>query len=582
MSARRIITMILSLGYLVVLILCAYTPILPPAAPVMAEEGAEQTPSARPEISLPFITPRVTLTAGSFPEDSEELRVQIISGETALLDQFTKLRRADFSGSACVEEIAAWAAVNPQVDVTYTVSFPNGTTVNNDATALDLSTVDTAGAQQAIHLMTALPALKNVELGVLGSGGFSQTDLAMMNEVLPDVDFHYSIEILGQVLGPETEALDLSTASAEDVAAALQVLPSMTNLKTLHLGSEGGVITWDTIDMLNRICPETSFDYGFQLWGVNANLADEGVNFSHIKMNDEGEAVRRILPYMHNLLGVDMDTCGISNAAMAQIQAENPDVNVVWRINFGTGYSVRTDVEKILASSPMRGGDLNSENIQVLKYCTKVKYLDLGHNDDINDISFVSYMPDLEVFIISINGVSDISPLANCPKLEYLEINSTNVTDLTPLANCKELVHLNIGRNVGQDEGRPVVSDITPLYELPKLERVWLGSITAQHVPQEQIEHVRAQIKKNMPDLTSPDTPRELKYPPVYGVNTDASTPSEGEWKIIGYTDLSVALYDETGWLQEVLHPRYKLLREQFGYDNVPYCYSLAVNDPLY
>ena len=218
----------------------------------------------------------------------------------------------------------------------------------------------------------------------------------------------------------------------------------------------------------------------------------------------------------------------------------------------------------------------------MLKYCTKVKYLDLGHNDDINDISFVSYMPDLEVFIISINGVSDISPLANCPKLEYLEINSTNVTDLTPLANCKELVHLNIGRNVGQDEGRPVVSDITPLYELPKLERVWLGSITAQHVPQEQIEHVRAQIKKNMPDLTSPDTPRELKYPPVYGVNTDASTPSEGEWKIIGYTDLSVALYDETGWLQEVLHPRYKLLREQFGYDNVPYCYSLAVNDPLY
>ncbi len=581
MSARRIVTMILSLGYLVVLILCAYTPILPPAAAVTGTESAAE-PTQKPEISLPFVTPKVTLTAGSFPEDAVELRVQIVSGETALLDQFTQLRRADFSGSGCVEEIAAWAAANPQVEVTYTVSFPNGTVVDNHASTLDLSTVDASGAEQSIRLMTALPELQSVELGTIGGGGFSQSDLETMRQVLPNVDFHYSVQLLGQILGPDTESVDLSTASAEDLATALQVLPSMTRLKTIYLGSEGGAVTWDTIDALNRICPDVVFDYNFQIWGVPANLSADGVNLSHIQMNDQGEAVRRILPYMHNLLAIDMDTCGISNEAMAQIQAENPDVNVVWRINFGAAYSVRTDVEKILASSPSRGGDLNSDNVQVLKYCTKVKYLDLGHNDDINDISFVSYMPDLEVFIIAINGVSDISPLANCPHLEYLEINSTNVTDLSPLANCKELVHLNIGRNVGQDDNRPVVTDLSPLFELPKLERVWLGSLTAQYVPVEQVERLRAQIQLNVPDLTAPDTPRELKYPPVYGVDTEASTPSEGSWKIVGYTDLSVALYDETGWLQEVLHPRYKLLREQFGYDNVPQCYSLAANDPLY
>ena len=101
-------------------------------------------------------------------------------------------------------------------------------------------------------------------------------------------------------------------------------------------------------------------------------------------------------------------------------------------------------------------------------------------------------------------------------------------------------------------------------------------------MPAEQIEQLRAQIQLNVPDLTLPDTPRELKYPAVYGVDTEAGTPSEGNWKIVGYTDLSIALFDETGWLQEVLHPRYKLLREQFGYDNVPNCYSLSYNDPLY
>ena len=96
-----------------------------------------------------------------------------------------------------------------------------------------------------------------------------------------------------------------------------------------------------------------------------------------------------------------------------------------------------------------------------LKYCTDVKYLDLGHNEILTDISFVRGMPDLEVAIFAINNISDAGPLADCTKLEYLEINSTNITDLTPLSNLTGLHHLNIGRcvnngeNDGTDEKRP-------------------------------------------------------------------------------------------------------------------------------
>ena len=104
------------------------------------------------------------------------------------------------------------------------------------------------------------------------------------------------------------------------------------------------------------------------------------------------------------------------------------------RINTPGGLQVvrlvpREDVEKILASSPSRGGDLNSDNVQVLKYCTKVKYLDLGHNDDINDISFVSYMPDLEVFIIAINtGYSHCISVINCYSLAFLKKSNDATT----------------------------------------------------------------------------------------------------------------------------------------------------------
>ena len=63
-------------------------------------------------------------------------------------------------------------------------------------------------------------------------------------------------------------------------------------------------------------------------------------------------------------------------------------------------------------------------------------------------------------------------------------------------------------------------------------------------------------------------------------INTEVFDPTTGHWRITGYTELSLLLYDETGWLQEVLHPRYELLREQFGYTDADYAFYW--NDPLY
>lgn len=583
MKARRIALWILSILYLAVLAVCAYTPTLHLAGVLRGEVPAqaaqevksaadEGNPSAPPvELKVPFITPKVTLTAGSFPEDITSLTAVIVTGETALLDQFTQLKTADLTGSTCYEEIMAWAARHPEIDVTYAVMLSDGTSISSKSTSVDLSKLDGA---TAATLLKFLPAVKTAEIGSISDSLMSMEDVGSLQAAYPGVAFHYTVLVLGQTLDADTQSLDLSAASADDIAAVIQALPALTNLKTITLGSTGNAITWEQITAIGDACPDAVLDYNFTIWGVDANLSDAMLSLTHIKMDDGGAAVRAVLPYMRNCVGVDMDSCGVSNDAMAQIQAENPDVSVVWRIWFGTGYSVRTDVEKILASSPSRGGMLNNDNTQVLKYCTKVKYLDLGHNADLTNISFVSSMPDLEVFIIALSSVADISPLADCPKLEYLELTYTKISDLSPLAGCTELAHINLGECP--------VYDLSPLFGLTKLERVWLGYKTAQNISQDQIDHILAQIEPNRMDPTSPDTPREYQYPAVYGVETEAATPSEGSWKIVGYTDLSLALFDETGWLQDVLSPRYALLREQFGYDYVPNCYSLAVNDPLY
>lgn len=583
MSVRRVITIVLSLAFLAFLILSTYSPVQP-YRPVVQEEtgmsgetgpaeetetGGEADTADRPKISLPFVTPKVTLTAGSFPEDSEELTVQLVSGETALLDQFTKLRRADFSGSANVEEIAAWAAVNPQVDVRYTVQLPDGTTVDNRTESLDLSGLDGASARAAAGQLSALPALKTVELGTVGGAGFSQEDVDALRGMLPEVDFRYSIQVLGQTLGADTDSLDLSAASAEDLQTVLPVLASMPKLTTIRLGQEGGAVTWDTVAAVHSACPNAMLDYDFTLWGKAVNLSDQMLDLNHITMDDQGAAVRRVLPYMKNCRVLDMDSCGVSNENMAVIRDENPDVDVVWRIWFGSNYSVRTNVTKILASKPSKGGALLNNVGEQLKYCTKVRYLDLGHNDDLSDISFIRFMPDLEIAVISITSVSDLSPFTACHNIKYIEAGNCRITDLSPLASCETLRHLNVGTNMN-------LRDISPLYNL-NLKRLWLG--IGDPVPSEQVEQMRS---------LHPDCEVNTNVPTGLETDENGNVNNEGfvlgNWKCFQqYLTVDWEYYSQTGYFPSA-RPLgwYKVVYKAFQYNLTDGAYAFSWNDPKY
>lgn len=143
----------------------------------------------------------------------------------------------------------------------------------------------------------------------------------------------------------------------------------------------------------------------FEIYGRAFNLNDEFIDLSHMPISDDVDAVAKVIPYMPNLKAVDLDSCGVSNEKLGALQQRFPDKDIIWRINFGENYSVRTNVTKILASMPSKGGTLGNEIGDVLKYCTRVRYLDLGHNEDISDFSFVEYMPDLEVAVISMTAI---------------------------------------------------------------------------------------------------------------------------------------------------------------------------------
>jgi len=451
-----------------------------PAA--QAEAASEPTPEPTPE-STPEPTPepataQILLSAGSFPADSQELSAVITAEDLPLLESFAELKKADFRGSDCQQELVDWALQHPQVRVRCDVTLSDGTKL--DADAKDLTLPDTVPGEDLLSLVL-LPDLKTVELG-----------------------------------------------ECEDAAES--------------------PMDWEALALAETACPETEFHYAFRLYRKTFDLQSTEMDLNHITMDDEGELVKKVAACLPGLTLLDMDFCEVSDEAMEGIRNSLPNTEVIWRIWFGKGraggYTARTNAIRILASNPDWGGELTPENTACLKYCTKVKYLDLGHNNLLTDISFVRCMPDLEVVILAMSGVKDLSPLQDCPKLEYLEIQTSAISDLRPLAEMKNLRHLNIAYNI-------TVTDITPLYGLTELERLWIGCLDP--VPREQIEEMQRRA-------------------PQCEINLEVMNPTEEDWRYISFDE----------WGQATLHPRYALLREQFDYGSAPLCYNYIDSDPLY
>ena len=483
---------------------------------------------------------KTTIGDKQFSLGARKISVVISADEAAKLDEFSKLRRADLSGSTCYEEILNFQQTHPEIEVLYTVELPDGSIVDNSISSLVLSEEAAKEPEKAAEAIQYLPELKEIELNFDSSVNLKA--IYSISSLRPDMSYKCDVSVNGTAVSFSDTQLNMSGLDKDSAQQLLYVLPAMPELKTVDLGNaeQSPELSFEQIHELQTVRPDVEFLYEFEFFGKQFSLSDTKMDLNHISMSDEGESVKEVIRCMPKLRFLDMDSCGVSDEAMASIRDEFPDVKVVWRVWFGNDYSVRTDVEKILASKPSVGGNLNGYNSQALMYCTDVKYLDIGHNEVLPDISFVANMPKLEVAILAMATYSDISALANCPELEYLEIQSTNVSDLTPLSGLKKLKHLNIGN-------LPLLSDISPLYELPQLERLWIGCIDP--VPQEQIEKMQS---------IAPDCE----------INTSAYDPTDGGWRYRA---------NKTG-----LDPRYEKLMEQFQYQSGNAAYSFSWNDPLY
>ena len=442
--------------------------------------------------------------------------------------------------SACGSSAMAHLQVSeetPAPTPSPTPPLPGKMKPDDSGQTLELS--DIHGLQDLELLEEFFPRLPDVEKIIFTSSEPGIKGLEYIHQRYPEAEIDCQFILSGRKIDLASESVAAGGLSHEAAAALAKLLPCMVNLRSVDLGDDSHPFSWEDIAMLEKAAPDAGFEYAFSLYGRDFRLSDKKMSLHHIHITDEGELVRKVISCMPELEYLDMDSTKISDESMAKIRDDFPDIDVVWRVWFGDNYSVRTDVEKILASNPGNGGNLTVSNTKALQYCTKVKYLDVGHNEILHDISFIKYMPDLEVAILAMAYFSDTTPIASCPNLEFLEIQTNEITDLTPLAGLKKLKHLNIAHNYD-------LCDITPLYGLTQLERLWIGSIDP--VPKEQVE----EMQKRAPNCV---------------INTEVWDPHAGNWR-----------YDadrESGFSE-----RYELLVKQFGYDSLEYSFYWL--DPYY
>lgn len=407
-----------------------------------------QLPSCRILWDVPF-------QGGKVASNATELTVTSLTQEDLdiiyrYLPDVTKL---DASGCNAYDLLEQFQRERPQCLVIYQVEL-GGSSADSKATELTLLPQDF----RLETLRENLPHLSQVGAVTFQSAELLPRELEDLKAEFPEINIQATVSIRGVECDSNTERLDLSDMTSQDVEAVSKQLALLPNLTYVELMNDGSSkLEMADVKILKDSTPGVTFNYAFDFYGKTINTADKEVVIRGLKIGDEGEAnVRAALDLMDGCDRFVLDSCGISNELMAKLRDDYRDkTKVVWRVSVARG-SMLTDVDCLYLP-----WHLTNDNCKNLVYFEDVRYLDAGHNENgkWTDVSFVSGMTNLEVIIISGSSVSDLTGFENCKKLRVFEAGYCGyIKDLTPLAGCESLEMLNISFTS--------VKDLSPLDNL--------------------------------------------------------------------------------------------------------------------
>ena len=417
-------------------------------------EPADTTPTTLEPIVLPTAVVTEPVETTNPREDIEHLTVVMDAGDLYTLGHYPNLKSVDLSGSICYSAILDYMQKHPELDITFTVDL-GGSAIS----VKDSSAVLNAGAYTYDALTLNLQYLPNLTSLSLPRISLNAEELHALMELYPDITFDYSIDLFGTVLDASATELDLFGMTGSQISEACGKLGVMTNLTKVTLSSS---LTKAEVDQLQTAAPHIVFDYTFSLFGQTVSTADEEIIYKKYSLSTADEpALREALTILDHCKRFVLDDCGLDNEFLAKLREDfRGGPKVVWRVWFGTNnrYTTLTDDDTIDAVY-----NVTDDTCGPMKYLEDVRYMDIGHNEYLSDLSFVQYMPELEVLIASESGVKELTGFDNCKKLTWLELAYCyKLENIDALAGCEGLKYLNISYSK--------VTSFEPLDTLP-LER---------------------------------------------------------------------------------------------------------------
>lgn len=400
------------------------------------KKAEETVPPTLAPIVLPT-APKIEQTQPADDrQDVEELAVVMTAGDLYTLEHYPNLKRVDLSGSTCYWAIWNFIENHPDLEVKFTVDL-GGTSVDAHAETAALN----PGSYRYDALAENLQYLPNLTSLSLPQVSLSSGEIRDLMEAYPEIAIDYTVEIFGNTVGSDTMELDLSNMAASQIDEACAKLPLLTQPLKVKLSNS---LTKAEVDKLQTAAPHIVFDYSFSLFGKTISTADEEVIYKKQDIGNEGEtALREALTVMDHCKRFVLDNCGFDDEVLAKVREDfRGGPKVVWRVFFGVGgrYSTVTDDDTIRAVY-----NVTDSTCGPMKYLEDVKYMDLGHNEYLSDLSFVQYMPELEVLIASESGVVELTGFDNCKKLTWLELAYCyKLENIDALAGCDGLKYLNL------------------------------------------------------------------------------------------------------------------------------------------
>lgn len=333
-----------------------------------------------------------------------------------------------------------------------------------DAAEIDFDGDEIDGFDGILGKLDDFDSLQTVDFGSF-SVSIDQVD--GIREMFGDVNVRIGVYVTvqGQKFDQASPTLDLTGSGPEIIPEMTEKLSLFTCLESVDL--HGVEITPEQQKGLVDSYPGIRFLWDVDIMGEKYDSASEDLDLTnHRELTLD--AVRQAIPLFCGLKRLDLSDCGFANEDLAELRGEFPDTKIVWTLYMGK-WSLKTDaVAFSVLIYNYNYTALRSPDIEVLKYCTDLQALDLGHQR-LTDLSVIGdYLPELRILILADNTVSDLTPLSKLKHLHYLELFvNPYLTDVSPIGECKEMVDLNISHIYG-------LTDISALLDFPMLERLWI------------------------------------------------------------------------------------------------------------